>query len=482
MPIFTSKKSQQRNRLQHPIHSPQSDHSPQHNQTTQSYQSTPHRSQTAQPVPFHDPDQAQQPNLSHQASDNQHPKSASHQAAPQSHAIIFGLIAVFLCGLGFSIIAPVVPFLVQPYVSGPGQQAVMVTLLTSVYAACVFVAAPVLGALSDKYGRRPLLLLCLLGSALGYFVFGLGGALWVLFAGRIIEGITGGSISTIFAYFADILPPEQRTRYFGWMSAVVGAGTIIGPAAGGLLAKYGYSVPMYAAALVTLVNAVYGFLFMPESLEKHKRRPDVTWLKLNPFSQLAGLLSVKSLNRLLVSAFLLWIPGGALQGVLSQFTLDLFSWKPAVIGLMFSIMGLQDILSQALIMPGLLHRFSDRQIAAAGMAAEMAGYTLFALSAWRSSPLLFIAGMFVFGFGDSIFGPSFNGMLSKSAASSEQGRVQGGSQSVQALARMAGPLIGGQIYVSLGPAAPAGMGILLAAAALAVLCRMGRAAGRSLPE
>lgn len=358
----------------------------------------------------------------------------------------------------------------------------MVTLLTSVYAACVFVAAPVLGALSDKYGRRPLLLLCLLGSALGYFVFGLGGALWVLFAGRIIEGISGGSISTIFAYFADILPPEQRTKYFGWMSAVAGAGSILGPSVGGLLAKFGYPVPMFFAALVTLVNAGYGFLFMQESLDKQKRRVEISWLRLNPFSQLAGLLSVKNLNRLLVSAFLLWVPVGSLQGILSQFTVDQFNWQPAVIGLMFSIMGLQDILSQAFVMPRLLRKYSDKQIAALGMAAEIAGYSLFALSAWASSYLLCIAGMFVFGFGDSIFGPSFNGMLSKSAAAGEQGRVQGGSQSVQALARMAGPLIGGQIYVSLGPAAPAGMGIILVTAALAVLYRLNWTADRSMSK
>ncbi len=150
------------------------------------------------------------------------------------HALLFGLISVFLCGIGFSIIMPVVPFLVQPYTSNPEEQALVVTLLTSVYAACVFLAAPVLGDLSDKYGSRPLLLICLFGSAIGYLVFGIGGALWVLFAGRIIEGITGGSISTIFAYFADIIPKEQRTKYFGWVSAVVGAGTIIGPTIGGI--------------------------------------------------------------------------------------------------------------------------------------------------------------------------------------------------------------------------------------------------------
>lgn len=385
------------------------------------------------------------------------------------HALIFGLISVFLCGIGFSIIAPVVPFLVQPYTRNPGEQAIVVTLLTSVYAVCVFFAAPVLGALSDKYGRRPLLLVCLLGSAIGYFVFGIGGALWVLFAGRIIEGITGGSISTIFAYFADIIPREQRTKYFGWMSAVVGAGTVIGPTLGGLLARFGYSVPMYFGAVITLLNVVYGFFFMPESLDKNNRLKEITFVRLNPFIQLANVLSMKNIKRLLLSAFLLWIPNGSFQAVFSQFTMDTFSWKPALIGLMFSIIGFQDIISQGFIMPKLLKKLSDKQIAILGMASEITGYSLIAASALSAFYPLFIAGMFIFGFGDSIFGPSFNGMLSKSADSSEQGRIQGGSQSIQALARMIGPVIGGQIYVALGHATPAFMGMIFIAAAIPVL-------------
>jgi DHA1 family tetracycline resistance protein-like MFS transporter len=385
------------------------------------------------------------------------------------HALIFGLISVFLCGIGFSIIAPVVPFLVQPYTSNPGEQAIVVTLLTSVYAVCVFFAAPGLGALSDRYGRRPILLVCLLGSVIGYLVFGIGGALWVLFAGRIIDGITGGTISTIFAYFADIIPTEQRTKYFGWVSAVVGVGTVIGPTLGGLLAKFGYSVPMYFAAIITLLNVVYGFFFMPESLHKNNRLQKITFVRLNPFIQLAKVLSMKNLKRLLVSAFLLWIPNGSLQAIFSQFTMDTFSWKPTLIGLMFSIMGFQDIISQGFIMPKLLIKLSDSQIAILGMVSEIIAYSLIAASALFSFYPLFIAGMFIFGFGDSIFGPSFNGMLSKSVDSSEQGRIQGGSQSIQALARMIGPIIGGQIYVSLGHAAPAFMGMILIAAAIPVL-------------
>lgn len=384
-------------------------------------------------------------------------------------ALIFGLMSVFLCGMSFSIITPVVPFLVQPYISNPGEQAIVVTLLTSVYAVCVFFAAPILGALSDRYGRRPLLLVCLLGSAIGYLVFGIGGALWVLFAGRIIEGITGGSIGTIFAYFADIIPPNQRTKYFGWVSAVVGVGTVIGPTLGGLLAKFGYFVPMYFGAIITLLNVVYGFFFMPESLDKNNRLKEITLVRLNPFIQLANLLSMKNLKRLLVSAFLLWIPNGSLQAVFSQFTMDTFSWRPTLIGLMFSIMGFQDIISQGFIMPKLLVKLSDKQIAILGMISEIIGYSLIAASSLLSFYPLFIAGTFIFGFGDSIFGPSFNGMLSKSVDSSEQGRIQGGSQSIQSLARMIGPIIGGQIYVSLGHAAPAFMGMILIAVAIPVL-------------
>ncbi|MFJ8238781.1 MFS transporter [Bacillus tropicus] len=387
------------------------------------------------------------------------------------HALIFGLISVFLCGIGFSIIMPVVPFLVQPYTSNPEEQALVVTLLTSAYAACVFFAAPVLGALSDKYGRRPLLLICLFGSAIGYLVFGIGGALWVLFAGRIIEGITGGSISTIFAYFADIIPPEQRTKYFGWVSAVVGAGTIIGPTLGGLLTKFGHSVPLYFGALITLLNVLYGMKYMPESLDKNNRLKEITFVRLNPFAQLANILSMKGLKWLLVSAFLLWIPNGSLQAIFTQFTMDTFSWKPALIGLMFSIMGFQDIISQAFIMPKLLIKLSDKQIAILGMVSEGIGYSFIAASALFSLYPLLISGMLLFGFGDSIFGPSFNGMLSKSVDSSEQGRIQGGSQSIQALARMIGPIIGGQIYVSLGHAAPAFMGMILIVTAIAVLYR-----------
>lgn len=384
-------------------------------------------------------------------------------------ALAFGLTAVFLCGIGFSIITPIVPFLVKPYINNPSDQALIVTLLMSVYAVCVFFAAPGLGALSDRFGRRPVLLLCLIGSAIGYIVLGLGGALWVLFLGRIIEGVTGGSISTLFAYFADITPVEQRTKYFGWISAIAGVGGAIGPTLGGFLAKFGYSVPLFFGAAITLINFVYGLLYMPESLNKINRLKKITLIRLNPFTQLVNVLSIKSLKRLLIAAFLLWIPNGSLQAVLSQFTIDIFSWEPSMIGLVFSIMGIQDIISQGFIMPKLLLKLNDPQIARIGMVSEIIGYSFIAASALFLFYPLFIIGMFIFGFGDSIFGPSFNGIVSKSVDASEQGRIQGGSQSIQSLARIIGPVIGGQIYISLGHPAPAFMGMILISLAILVL-------------
>ncbi|XKB97759.1 MFS transporter [Niallia sp. JL1B1071] len=359
------------------------------------------------------------------------------------HELKFGMISVFLTGLGLTIVSPVLHFLVKFYTSNPSSQATAVTLLTSIYALSVFLVAPVLGALSDRYGRRPVLIISLFGSALGYFIFGLGGALWILFIGRIIEGLTGGEISAIFAYFADITPSGARTKYFGWISAVVGVGTALGPTIGGALATFGNSVPMYAGAAITLLNAIYGYFFMSESLEKSKRSSRISARHLNPFIQLSNVFSFKSVRWLLIAGFLIWIPNGSLQAIFSQFSIDTFAWQPVLIGLTFSIIGVLDIFSQAFIMPRFLKFLPDEKIAHLGMISEMIGFIFIAVSAFTAFYPVFIIGMIFFGVGDSIFGSSFNGMLSKSVSASEQGHILGGSQSIQSLARFIGPIIGG---------------------------------------
>jgi DHA1 family tetracycline resistance protein-like MFS transporter len=358
---------------------------------------------------------------------------------------------------------------VQPYTKSPEQQAVVVALLTFAYAVCVFLAAPGLGALSDRYGRKPVLMVCLLGSAVGYLIFGIGGALWVLFAGRIIDGLTGGNISTILAFFADITPKEQRAKYFGWAGAAAGVGFIIGPTLGGLLASLGYAVPMYFGAIITLLNVAYGAMTMPESLSRDHRLAKITLVRLNPLVQLASVFSIQNLRWIFLTIFLLGVPSGALQTFFSQFAKDTFHWEPAIIGMVFSIIGAQDILSQSLLMPRMLVKLKVTRIAIIGMVSEIIAYGFIAASGIFLSFPLFITGTIIFGFGDSIFGPAVNGIASNAVSSEEQGRLQGNSQSIQALTRIVGPIIGGGLYVSLGHFAPAIMGMILVAAAVAVM-------------
>ncbi|MEB2266653.1 MFS transporter [Priestia megaterium] len=390
------------------------------------------------------------------------------------HPLTFGFITVFLTGLGLTIVSPVLPFLVKTYTSSPSSQATAVTLLTSIYALSVFLAAPVLGALSDRYGRRPVLIISLIGSAFGYFIFGLGGSLWILFLGRTIEGLTGGEISAIFAYFADITSSNERTKYFGWISAVVGVGTALGPIIGGALATFGNSVPMYAGTVITLLNAIYGYFFMPESLEKSRRSFSISVRELNPFIQLSKVFSFKSVKWLLIAGFLVWIPNGSLQAIFSQFSIDTFAWQPIFIGLTFSIIGVLDIFSQTIIMPRLLKFLTDKKIALLGMISQIIGFILISISALTDFYFVFIVGMIFFGLGDSVFGPSFNGMLSKSVSDSEQGHILGGAQSIQSLARFIGPIIGGQLYSVVSHTTPAIMGVVLIGISTLVLSKKHR--------
>ena len=376
---------------------------------------------------------------------------------------------MLLYGIGFGLTLPVVPFLVQRYVRSSGNQALVVALLTIVYAVCVFLAAPGLGALSDRYGRRPVLIICLLGSAAGYLTFGIGGALWVLFAGRIIDGLTGGNISTILAYFADITPKEPRTKIFGWAGAASGIGFIIGPTLGGLLAKFGYSTPMFFGVVITILNVAYGAIYMPESLSKDHRLAKIPLVRLNPFTQLASVFSIKNLKWIFIAIVLLGIPSGSLQTFFSQFAKDTFKWEPAIIGILFSIIGAMDIITQSLIMPRLLLKLKVAQIAVLGMVSEIIAYGFIAASGIFSYFPFFIAGTIIFGFGDAIFGPAVNGIASNAVSSEEQGRLQGGSQSIQALTRIIGPFLGGALYVALGHFAPAVMGMILVAAAIAAM-------------
>ena len=387
---------------------------------------------------------------------------------PNVKALLFIFTTTFLGAMGIGLLNPVAPFLVSRYVSDPSQSGLVLGWLTSIYAICQFIAAPALAVLSDRFGRRGILLICLLGSAVGYLVFGIGGALWVLFAGRIIDGITGANFAVTFAYVADITPPQLRGRYFGWIGATAGIGIILGPTIGGLLAKFGYTVPLYAAAVITFGNILYGLLFAPESLPAEKRIEHITIRQLNPLSILFRVFSLRPLRWLLIVIFLYSVPFAVLESNLSLLAKDTLNWDADAIGVLFGLVGLTDIVVQGVLLTWLLKRWGEKRVAISGMGCEVVGYALIALTVFLNKPAPILIGTIVFAIGDGLLGSSINGLLSSAAGERGQGQGQGGSQAIQALARMVGPILGGLLYSAIGHAVPylGGAGLVLLTAIL----------------
>lgn len=367
-------------------------------------------------------------------------------------SLIFIVLTALLSTVGMSMLSPIAPFLVSRYVTDENTIGIAVAALTSIYAICTFFAAPALGALSDRYGRRPILLICLLGSAIGYLIFGMGGALWVLFLARIIDGITGGNITIAFAYIADLTPPGERGKYFGWVGAISGVGFIAGPAIGGLLAKFDLSAPLYFAAAVTLFNVIYGFFFMPESLKPEQRATHIGIAGLNPFSTLRKVMSMAQVRWLLIAIFLYSLPFAAMGTNVGLFAKDTLNWDVATTGSLFAFVGVSDIFVQWLLLPRLLKRFGEVRVAIIGLVGVVIGYVLIASTVAAPLSIVMYTGTIIFAVGDGLVGPSINGLISRAADEKSQGLVQGGSQSVQSLARVIGPLMGGEMYDRLGHA------------------------------
>ncbi len=365
--------------------------------------------------------------------------------------LTFILITAFLNLAGIGIIAPVLNFIAAEYVSA-ADLAWVVSLLFAAYSLCQFIATPTLGALSDRFGRRPVLLISLFGSAVGYFLIGIGGALWILFLGRIIDGITGGNISTIYAYVADVTEPKERTRYFGLLGATAGMGFVVGPAVGGLAYRMtgDVSAPLFLAGIVTMLNVVWGYFAMPESLTADKRELDMPLAKLNPFTQLIGVFRIPH-TRLLLAAIFLWtVSFAVLQSNVSYFGQDQFDWTPDNTNVLFFVIGIVGIFTQGFLVRRLVPLFGEGKLAIGGMLIMTAGLVLIALSSILNvSAMLLVSVMFT-AMGNSLVIPSTTGLLSQSVSVREQGRIQGGGQSVQALARVAGPVWAGWTYTGMG--------------------------------
>ena len=390
---------------------------------------------------------------------------ASPNDVPKRALFLIFVIA-FLNTMGMTIVIPVVPFLAQRYVSSPSAVALWVGILTSAYAVFAFLAAPALGALSDRIGRKPVLLGCVLGSAVGFVVFGIGGAMWVLLLARIIDGVTGGNFSTIYAYLADITAPEQSASRFGMTGAIMGIGFMVGPAIGGLLAVYGLATPVFVAAAISVAAAVLGMFVLPESLNAEHRSDSFSLADVHPFTSLRRALARPELRPFLLIVLVMTIPMAGLQSNVSVFGKDVLAWGPTQIGLYMTGVGVLDILVQGGLVRFLLPRIGERGVVFAGLIGQAIGYLALAIVAVYTSAWLFVFGGLLFAASEGGTGPALQGLISRSVSHREQGWVMGGLASMSLAARAIGPLLAGVLYASVGHAAPYWFGLAVIAGVL----------------
>lgn len=386
--------------------------------------------------------------------------------APGRKAITFLVVTAFLNTMGYGVLSPVLPFIVQRYISDQQSLATVVGWLVASYALCQFIAAPGLGMLSDRYGRRPLLLICLLGSAVGYMLFGLGGALWVLFLARIIDGLTGGNTSILFAYIGDISAPEQRARYFGLFGAAAGLGFIVGPLIGGFASQISYGAPVYLAAAIFVTNSIWGYFHFPESLRKEHRATQASLAELNPLKQLRNVFVLPQVRWLLLATFFFAFPFAVFTSITTVLVKDSLGWSPVGIGLIYFVVGIGDVLMQGVLIGRLLPTFGEVKLAMAGLVCEMIAYLLIGFIAIVPSPLFLWVGILIYIVGSGLIEPSLGGLISRAAGPQQRGVVQGGSQSMESVARILGPLYGGVLYARFGHASPYWSGALIVGLAI----------------
>jgi len=352
---------------------------------------------------------------------------------------------VLLNGIGMTIVFPLIPFLIGKYL--PASQVVVgMSVFASVYALCAFIAAPFLGAISDRKGRKIVLVISLLGSVAGYILLGVGGALWVLFLGRIIDGLTAGNISTLFAYIADSTKPADRTKWFGYVGGAMGIGTMIGPAIGGALSVISISAPFFVTAGILAVCTFVTCFFLPESLPPANRSMILSLKNLNMFIGLRDLFSIKNVKDLFLIGGFFYASLEAYQFNFSIFAKDIYLWGPAVIGAMLSIAGICDIGSRALLLPLLLRKHSEETIGTFGLLGLCAGLACLLLSFFVSSICLVAFAIICITFGEGLFDPTYNGRLSNSVKEVDQGKLQGVNQSLQSAYRVIVPIVAATIY------------------------------------
>ena len=372
-------------------------------------------------------------------------------ANPKKAAVGFIFITVLIDIIGFGIIIPVLPQLLQQLmhvtdrtdISAISKPAIFLTLI---YGLMQFIFAPILGSLSDRYGRRPVLLFSLLGFGLDYIFLAFAPSIGWLFLGRMISGITGASITTASAYMADISDEKNRAQNFGMIGAAFGLGFIIGPMLGGLLGELGTRIPFLVAAGLALVNALYGYFVLPESLDMEHRR-SIDFKKANPISSLLKFKKYPAVLGLIFSLLLIYISAHAVQSNWSFANINKFGWTPKMIGISLAVVGVLVSLVQGLLIRVVNPRLGNEKSVYIGIALYALGLTLFAFATQGWMMFLFLVPYCLGG----ISGPALQALISAHVPKNEQGELQGSLTGLQSLTTIFGPsmMIGLTSYFSI---------------------------------
>ncbi len=334
-------------------------------------------------------------------------------------AIGFIFITLLIDITGWGIIIPVIPKLIQELIHGDISEAAKYGgWLAFAYSITQFVFSPLIGSLSDKYGRRPIILISLFGFALDYLFLSVAPTITWLFVGRILAGITGASITTATAYIADISTAENRAKNFGMVGAAFGLGFIIGPVFGGFLGHYGSRVPFYAAAVLCMLNFLYGLFVLPESLDKEHRRA-FDWKKANPIGTFVYLKRYPKLIGLITSTFILYVASHAVQGNWSYYTMYKFSWDEKMVGISLGIIGLLVGIVQGGLIRWINPKLGNQKSIYVGILLYALGMFLFAFASQGWMMFVFLVPYCLGG----IAGPALQSVISEQVPMNEQGQI-----------------------------------------------------------
>jgi DHA1 family tetracycline resistance protein-like MFS transporter len=360
----------------------------------------------------------------------------------KSAAIGFIFITMLIDITGWGIIIPVIPKLIKELINGDISEAAKYGgWLTFAYAITQFIFAPLVGNLSDKFGRRPIILISLLGFSLDYLLLAFSPTITWLFIGRILAGITGASITTASAYIADVSTPENRAKNFGMIGAAFGLGFIIGPVIGGFLGQYGSRVPFYAAAILCMVNFLYGFFILPESLAKKNRR-EFSWKRANPVGAILNLKKYPNLIGLIISIFILYVASHAVQSNWSYFTMLRFNWNERMVGISLGVIGLLVGIVQGGLIRWINPKLGNQKSIYVGMALYTIGMFLFSSATQGWMMFLFLIPYCLGG----IAGPALQAVVSSQVPATEQGEIQGTLTSLMSASSIIGPPLMSSVF------------------------------------